>query len=113
MYLCGSGQDFKRPPYHDTNDTKSTKPDIRTIPMRVRVASASILTGINRRIQMRKISMFADTLTRHAPATPGRTALVGHWLKNGQTGRLEWHWSLEAVYDEPEEFSDLSLPTAA
>jgi hypothetical protein len=25
-------------PHHDTNDTKSMKPDIRTIPMRVRVA---------------------------------------------------------------------------
>ena len=38
---------------------------------------------------------------RHAPATPGRMALVGRWRKNGQTGRLEWHWSLEAVSDEP------------
>jgi hypothetical protein len=39
---------------------------------------------------------------RHAPTTAGRTALVGHWRQNAQTGRLEWHWSLEAVSDEPE-----------
>jgi hypothetical protein len=46
--------------------------------------------------------MFAAALTRHAPATPGRTALVGHWRKNKQTGRLEWRWSLEPVSDDPE-----------
>ena len=34
---------------------------------------------------------------RHAPT---RTALVGRWRKNGQAGRLEWNWSLEAVADE-------------
>jgi len=80
---------------------------------------------------MRKISMFAAALTRHAPATPGQTALVGNWRKNEQTGRLEWHWSLEHVSDEAppcshgrcvqdigaqgtaEELSDLSLQTAA
>jgi hypothetical protein len=37
-----------------------------------------------------------------APATPVRTALVGHWRKNEQTGRLECHWSLEPVSDEAE-----------
>jgi hypothetical protein len=80
---------------------------------------------------MRKISMFAAALTRHAPTTPGRTALVGHWRKNEQTGRLECHWSLEPVSDEAPacpsarcaqdigaqgkaaELSDLSLQTAA
>ncbi len=31
---------------------------------------------------------------------PARTALVGRWRKNDQTGRLEWNWSLEAVSDE-------------
>jgi hypothetical protein len=74
-----------------------------------------ILTGINRRIQMREISMSAAAL---APATPGRTALVGHWRKNEQTGRLEWHWSLEPVSDigaqgKADELSDLSLQIAA
>jgi hypothetical protein len=39
---------------------------------------------------------------RHAPVTPCRTALVGHWRMNEQSGRLEWHWSLELVADEPE-----------
>jgi hypothetical protein len=39
---------------------------------------------------------------RHAPPAPGRTALVGHWRQNAQTGRLEWNWSLEAISDEPE-----------
>ncbi len=39
---------------------------------------------------------------RHAPASPGRTALVGHWRKDERTGRLEWHWSLEALSDELE-----------
>jgi hypothetical protein len=75
--------------------------------------------------------MFAAALTRHAPVTPGRAALVGHWRKNEQTGRLEWHWSLEPVSDEAspcpngrcaqdigaqgktDELSDLSLQTAA
>jgi hypothetical protein len=66
------------------------------------------LIGINRKIQMRKISMFSAALTRHAPATPGRTALVGRWRKNEQNGRLEWHWSLEPVSDDA-----LSLQTAA
>jgi hypothetical protein len=61
-----------------------------------------ILIGINRQIQMREISKFAAALTRHAPATPGRTALVGHWQKNEQTGRLECHWSLEPASDEAE-----------
>jgi hypothetical protein len=68
---------------------------------------------------MRKISMFAAALTRHAPATPGRTALVGRWRKNEQTGRLECHWSLEPVsgdivaHGKADELSDLSLQTAA
>jgi len=39
-------------------------------------------------------------VVRHAPVTPGRTALVGRWRKNNQTCRLEWNWSLEAVSDE-------------
>ena len=52
--------------------------------------------------------MFARALMRLAPTTPARTALVGHWRKNEQTGRLEWHWSLEPVSDEP-----LSLQTTA
>jgi hypothetical protein len=77
-----------------------------------------ILIGINRQIQMREISKFAAALTRHAPATPSRTALVGHWQKNEQTGRLEWHWSLEPVsgigaQGKADELSDLSLQTAA
>ena len=82
---------------------------------------------------MPKISMFAAASTQHSPATPGRTALVGHWRKNEQTGRLECHWSLEPVSDEPEappcppgrcaqdigaqgkanDLSDLGLQTAA
>jgi hypothetical protein len=67
---------------------------------------------------MRKISRFAATLTRHAPATPGRTALVGHWRKNEQSGGLEWHWSLESVSDigaqgKADELSNVSLQTAA
>ena len=37
---------------------------------------------------------------RHAPATPGRAALVGHWRKNAHTGRLEWHWSLAPIADD-------------
>jgi hypothetical protein len=50
--------------HHDTNDTKSTTPDIRTIPMRVRVTSgaAQASRGIIRRIEMRKISLFATAL---------------------------------------------------
>jgi hypothetical protein len=41
---------------------------------------------------MSKISMSAAAL---APTTfPAGTALVGHWRKNEQTGRLECHWSL-------------------
>jgi hypothetical protein len=32
-------------PHHDTSDTKSTTPDIRTIPMRDRVASATAYTS--------------------------------------------------------------------
>jgi hypothetical protein len=39
---------------------------------------------------------------RHAPATPARTALVGRWHKNEQTGRLEWHWNLELLPVDPE-----------
>ncbi len=42
---------------------------------------------------------------RHA-----RIALVGHWRKNGLTGRLEWHWSLEALSEELE--APLWLPRA-
>jgi hypothetical protein len=38
---------------------------------------------------------------RRAPVTPCRTALVGHWRKNEQSGRLEWRWSLEPVSEEP------------
>jgi hypothetical protein len=41
-------------------------------------------------------------LERPAAATPGQTALVGRWRKNAHTGRLEWHWSLEAVAEETE-----------
>jgi hypothetical protein len=70
-------------------------------------------------MEMRNISMFAAALTRHAPAPPRRTALVGHWLKNEQTGRLECHWSLEPVSDDigaqgkADELSDFSLQAAA
>jgi hypothetical protein len=70
-------------------------------------------------MEMRNISMFAAALPRHAPAPPGRTALVGHWRKNEQTGRLECHWSLEPVSDDigaiekADEFSDISLQAAA
>ncbi len=39
---------------------------------------------------------------RYAPAMPGRTALVGRWRKNAETGRLEWNWGVEAISDEPE-----------
>jgi hypothetical protein len=45
---------------------------------------------------MRNISMSAAS----APATPVRTALVGHWRKNEQTGRLECHWNLAPMSDE-------------
>ena len=48
---------------------------------------------------MRKISMSPAALV---PATPARIALVGHWRKNEQTGRLECHWSLEPVSNEGE-----------
>jgi hypothetical protein len=41
-------------------------------------------------------------IERHAPATPGRTALIGRWRRSEQTGRLELHWSLEAVQEETE-----------
>ena len=63
--------------------------------------------------------MFARALMRLAPTTPARTALVGHWRKNEQTGRLECHWSLEPVSDDigaqgkADELSDLSLQIAA
>ena len=47
---------------------------------------------------MHNSSMSAAAL---APTTfPAGTALVGHWQKNEQTGRLECHWSLEPVSDE-------------
>jgi hypothetical protein len=64
---------------------------------------------------MRNISMSAAALV---PARPVRTALVGHWRKNDQTGRLECHWSLEPVSDigaqlKADELSDFSLQTAA
>ena len=39
---------------------------------------------------------------RHALTTPARTALVGRWHKNRQSGRLEWHWNLELLSDEPD-----------
>jgi hypothetical protein len=39
-------------------------------------------------------------VAQHAPATPGQTALVGRWHQNVQTGRLEWHWSLELLGDD-------------
>ena len=39
---------------------------------------------------------------RRTAVTPCRTALVGHWRKNEQNGRLEWHWSLEALSEELE-----------
>jgi hypothetical protein len=48
---------------------------------------------------MRNISVSAAAL---APATLVRTALVGHWRKNEQTGRLECHWSRESASDEAE-----------
>ena len=37
----GGGHFKSTPQHHDTSDTKSTMPDIRTIPMRARVASAA------------------------------------------------------------------------
>jgi hypothetical protein len=48
----------------DTNDTKSSTRDIPPIPMRFRLATVtgSAVSPINRRIQMRKISMFAAAL---------------------------------------------------
>jgi hypothetical protein len=55
---------------------------------------------------MRNISStFAAAL---APATPVRTALVGHWRKNEQTGRLECNWRLEPVSDQAEPLSAYS-----
>jgi hypothetical protein len=54
---------------------------------------------------MRNISMSAAAL---APATPVRTALVGHWRKNEQTGRLECHWSLEPASDEAEPLAPIA-----
>jgi hypothetical protein len=39
---------------------------------------------------------------RYAQAVRGRTALVGHWRQNAQTGRLEWNWRLEVICDAPE-----------
>ena len=58
---------------------------------------------------MRNISTFAAALSRHAPAPPGRTALVGHWLKNEQTGRLECHWSLESAEGTGGEGAELTV----
>jgi hypothetical protein len=48
---------------------------------------------------------------RRARRAPGRTALVGRWRQNVQTGRLEWNWSLEAISGRPE-FAPAKLGTA-
>jgi hypothetical protein len=39
-------------------------------------------------------------LERPAPVAPCRTGLVGRWQTNEQTGRLEQHWSVEALFDK-------------
>ena len=49
-------------------------------------------------------------VARLTPAVSGRTALVGRWRKHEQTGRLEWHWSIEDVSEETE--APLSPPWA-
>ena len=41
-------------------------------------------------------------LERPTPAAPCRTGLVGRWRTNEQTGRLEQHWSVEALFDQRE-----------
>ena len=41
-------------------------------------------------------------LARPAPVAPCRTGLVGRWRTNEQTGRLEQHWSVEALFDKGE-----------
>jgi hypothetical protein len=41
-------------------------------------------------------------LARPAPAAPCRAGLVGRWRADEQTGRLEQHWSVEALFDQRE-----------
>jgi hypothetical protein len=70
---------------------------LRMIERKRAVATAKVAhANDNRRIE------------RPAAATPGRTALVGRWRENAHTGRLEWHWQLEAAAEETE--APRSLP---
>jgi hypothetical protein len=53
-----------------------------------------------------------DRLARPAPAAPCRTGLVGRWRTNEQTGRLEQHWSVEALFDKREPLTRSNRPPA-
>jgi hypothetical protein len=70
---------------------------LRMIERKRAVATAKVAhANDNRRIE------------RPAATTRGRTALVGRWRENAHTGRLEWHWKLEAAAEETE--APRSLP---
>jgi hypothetical protein len=51
-------------------------------------------------------------LARPAPVAPCRTGLVGRWRTNEQTGRLEQHWSVEALFDKREPLTRSRRPPA-
>jgi hypothetical protein len=51
-------------------------------------------------------------LARPAPAAPSRTGLVGRWRTNKQTGRLEQHWSVEALFDTRKRLTRSGRPPA-
>ena len=51
-------------------------------------------------------------LARPAPVAPSRTGLVGRWRTNEQTGRLEQHWRVEALFDKGELLTRSGRPQA-
>ena len=51
-------------------------------------------------------------LARPAPVAPCRTGLIGRWRTNEQTGRLEQHWRVEALFDKGELLTRSRRPPA-
>ena len=51
-------------------------------------------------------------LDRPDPVAPCCTGLVGRWRTNEQTGRLEQHWSVEALFDKHEPLTRSGRPLA-
>jgi hypothetical protein len=99
-------------PHHDTNDTKSTAPDIRTIPMRIRVP----LPPDKRAAETEgKPMLFAIPDRNHQlpdrviHVRPTGEVLVCRWRQSSVAGQLECVWESERIVAAPVELDPTTV----